>query len=291
PFSRSVSTEQAVAAREQWHDGKMVPNINGWTMMYPQLRTPTPPALADAQFRRALIQAIDRRQLADTLTAGLAGVADSIIAESAPEYRAVESSIVRYTYDPNRAAQLLEGLGFSKDAEGILHDAAGQRVSVEVRTTTNDANQKATFAVVDYFQRVGVAGEPFVIPVQRLQDRVFRTTYPGLELVNQPFGADGFENLLHSSAAPLPERDYRAPNSNKNRGAYLNADYDALMDRYRVTIPMTERMQIMAQLIHLQTDLQLVMGLYYSADAIVMANKLRNVPPANTWNVQNWDVA
>ena len=133
--------------------------------------------------------------------------------------------------------------------------------------------------------------EPFVIPVQRLQDRVFRTTYPGLELVNQPFGADGFENLLHSSAAPLPERDYRAPNSNKNRGAYLNPDYDALMDRYRVTIPMTERMQVMAQLIHLQTDLQLVMGLYYSADAIVMANRLRNVPPANTWNVQNWDVA
>ena len=58
-----------------------------------------------------------------------------------------------------------------------------------------------------------------------------------------------------------------------------------------VTIPMAERMQVMAQLIHLQTDLQLVMGLYYSADAIVMANRLRNVPPANTWNVQNWDVA
>ena len=50
-------------------------------------------------------------------------------------------------------------------------------------------------------------------------------------------------------------------------------------------------MQVVAQLIHLQTDLQLVMGLYYSADAIVMANRLRNVPPANTWNVQNWDVA
>lgn len=289
-FSRSVSTEQAVAAREQWHDGKMVPYINGWTMMYPQVRAPTPPALADPQFRRALIQAIDRRQLAETLTAGLAPVADAIVGPTAPEYRAVESSIVRYSYDPNRAAQLLEGMGFSKDTDGMLRDASGQKLSVEVRTTTNDANQKATFAVVDYFQRVGVAGEPFVIPSQRLQDRVFRTTYPGLELVNQPYGADGFENLLHSSAAPLPERDYRAPNSNKNRGAYLNSEYDALMDRYRVTVPLGERMQIMAQLIHQQTDLQLVMGLYYSADAIVMANKLKNVPPANTWNVHAWDI-
>src|SRR5204862_8216688 len=104
-------------------------------------------------------------------------------------------------------------------------------------------------------------------------------------------GADGFENLLHSSAAPLPERDYRAPNINKSRGSYLNSDYDALMDRYRVTVPLRERLDIMGQLLHLQTDLQLVMGLYYSADAIVMANRLRNVPPANTWNVWQWDVA
>jgi hypothetical protein len=46
----------------------------------------------------------------------------------------------------------------------------------------------------------------------------------------------------------------------------------------------------MGQLIHWQTDLQLVMGLYYSADAIVMANRLQNVPPASTWNTYEWDV-
>jgi len=290
-FSRSVSNEQAVSAREQWRDGKMVPYISGWTMMYPQLRAPTPPALADAQFRRALIQAIDRQQLAETLTAGLAPVADAIIGPTAPEHRSIQSSIVRYSYDPNRSMQILESMGFTRDGEGMFRDASGQRLTTEVRTTTNDANQKSAFAVVDSFQRVGVGGEPVIIPPQRLQDRVYRTTYPGLELVNQPFGAEGFENLLHSSAAPLPERDHRAPNSNKNRGAYLNPDYDALMDRYRVTVPLAERLQLMSQMINIQTDQQLVMGLFYSADAIVMSNKLRNVAPANTFNVQLWDVA
>src|SRR5437763_2534599 len=172
----------------------------------------------------------------------------------------------------------------------MYRDASGQRLSVEVRTTTNDANQKSAFMVIGDFQRIGLAGEPVVIPVQRLQDLVYRTTYPGLELVNQPFGADGFENLLHSSAAPLPERGYRAPNSNKNRGSYIDPDYDALMDRYRVTIPLPERLQIMAQLIHQQTDLQLVMGLFYSADAIVMANRLQHVPPGSTWSSNQWDV-
>jgi ABC-type transport system substrate-binding protein len=229
-------------------------------------------------------------QLAEALTAGLAPVADAIIGPTHPEFRSIQSSIVRYTYDPNRVGQILEGMGFVRDGEGMFRDAAGQRLTTEVRTTTNDANQKSAFAVVDNLQRAGIGGEPVVIPPQRLQDRVYRTTYPGLELVNQPFGAEGFELLLHSSAAPLPERDHRAPNSNKNRGSYLNPDYDALMDRYRVTVAQTDRVQIMGQLINIQTDQQLVMGLFYSADAIVMANRLKNVAPANTANVHLWDV-
>jgi peptide/nickel transport system substrate-binding protein len=289
-FSRAVSVEQAVSARDRWTEGKMVPYINGWTVMYPQLRAPNPPQLADAPFRRALIQAIDRQQLADILTAGLAPVADAIVAPHHPEFSYVQASIVRYNHDPLRAAQLFEGLGLSKGTDGFYRDPSGQRLSVEIRTTTNDANQKAMFAVADSLQRVGIGTDPVVIPVQRLQDSQYRATLPGLELVNQPDGADGFENLLHSAMAPLPERNYRAPNSSRNRGAYLNPDYDALMDRYTVTVPVAERMDLMAQLIRMQTDLQLVMGLYYSADAIMMANRLVEVRPAATWNAHEWDV-
>jgi peptide/nickel transport system substrate-binding protein len=289
-FTRSVTTEQAVGAREQWKDGKFVPYISGWTMMYPQLRAPTPAVLGEAEFRRALIMSIDRAQLADYLTAGFGPVADSIIAPTQPEYSAVQSSIVKFSYDPNRAMQMLEGMGLRRTAEGGFADNTGQRLSIEIRTTTNDANQKSVAVVADSFQRIGLLAQSVVIPVQQLQDRVYRLTYPGLELVNQPNGADGFEDLLVSSAAPLPERDYRAPNSNKNRGSYVNSDYDALMARYRITIPMAERLRTMSQLLHLQTDQQLVMGLYYSADAIVMSNRLKDVPTGSTWNAYQWDV-
>ncbi len=289
-FSRAVSVEQAVSTRDRWSEGKMVPYINGWTMMYPQLRAPTPALLGDPQFRRALTMAIDRQQLADILTAGLAPAADAIISPDQPEYPYVQSSIVRYPYDPARSGQILEGLGINKGADGMYSSAGGQRISIEIRTTTNDANQKAMLAVADGFQRVGLGAEPVVIPVQRLQDSQYRATFPGLELVNQPHGADGFENLLHSANASIAERNYRAPTSSRNRGAYMNPDYDVLMERYTVTVPIAERMDVMAQLIRLQTDLQLVMGLYYSVDAIMMANKLQEVRPAATWNAHEWDV-
>src|SRR5205807_10570299 len=60
----------------------------------------------DAEFRRALVHAIDRQQLSDALGLGYSSVAHSIIAPDQAQYRFVESSIVRYEYDPRRATLL-----------------------------------------------------------------------------------------------------------------------------------------------------------------------------------------
>jgi hypothetical protein len=135
-----------------------------------------------------------------------------------------------------------------------------------------------------------VGGESVLIPVQRLADAEYRATYPGLELVNQPHGVEGIEGLLHSRSAPLPERGYQAAGSNKNRGQYVNADYDALMDRYLTTIPMPDRLQLLGELVQRQTDQLLVMGLFYSGDAIMVTNRLQGVLPRTSWNLPEWDV-
>ena len=245
--------------------------------------------MGEVRFRRALVHAIDRQEMADTIMPGMP-VAHSIIAPSQPEYAPIQSRIARLDYDPRRATEIIESLGFARGADGFFQESAGRRLSVELRTTTNDANQKSTFAIADYWQRAGVGAEPVVIPVQLLQNREYRATYPGLELVNQPNGVSGIENLLHSSAAPTPERNYQAPSSSRNRGQYLNREYDAVMDRYRMTIPMGERLQILGEIVHHQTDLQLVTGLFYTADAIMIANRLQSVPPGSSWNAHLWEV-
>lgn len=285
---RGITLEQGFQIREQWKEGRMGLRTDGWTMMYPQLRAPSPPAIAEPRFREALTRAINRQEMVDSMVPGSA-VAHSIFGPALPEYAHVERSIARYDYDPRRAAQLIEQLGFARSADGFFQDG-GRRLSVEIRTTTNDTNQKATFATADYWQRVGVGTEPVVIPVQQLQNREYRATYTGYELINQPFGASGFENLLHSSAAPLPERNYQAPNSSRNRGQYMNPEYDALMDQYRMTIPMDERMRLLGQLLQHHTELQLVVGLFYTAEAIMIANRLEHVPPASAWNAHEWRV-
>jgi peptide/nickel transport system substrate-binding protein len=259
-------------------------------MMYPQLRAPSPAVIGDAQLRRALMLAIDRQELAETLTGGFGSVAHSIIEPTDAEYPTIESRIVRYPFDPAAAARAVEGLGFRRVSDGAFQDARGETLSVEIRTTANDANQKALAAVADYWTRLGVATEQIVIPNQLLQDAEYRALYPGFELVNQSSGPAGIENLLHSSAAPLPERNYRAPNSGKNRGAYTDPTYDAIMDRYQITVPERERRDLLGQLVRIQTENLLVMGLFYSADAILMANRLQNAPAGSAWNSHEWEV-
>jgi ABC-type oligopeptide transport system substrate-binding subunit len=82
-----------------------------------------------------------------------------------------------------------------------------------------------------------------------------------------------------------------APLAPSNRGAYINAEYDALMDRYLTTIPVLERMRLLAQLIHWQTDQQLVIPLFYTVRGFVVASRLRNTTPGTSWNPHEWEVA
>ena len=286
---RALSIEQAVAARELWRDGKVVASVEGWTMMYPQHHHPSPAVLGEAQFRRALVHAIDRQQLADTLGAGHSTVAHSIVAPDQAQYRFVESSIARYDHDPRRAVQTLEGMGLARRPDGAFVDSNGERISLKIQTTINDTSQKTAFATADFWQRIGIMGDVTVLS-PAAGGRPDRWAYTGFDLVNQSHGVDGITNVLHSSAAPLPERNYMAPAAARNRGSYVNPEYDAVMDRYLTTIPMGERMQALAQLVRWQTDLQLVIGFFYSVNGILLSDRLVNVHPGTGWNAHEWAV-
>ena len=287
---RALSIEQAASAHELWGAGKLLPSIEGWTMMYPQHHHPNPALIGEAQFRRALVHAVDRQQLADTLGLGYSSVAHSIFAPDQPQYRFVESSIVRYEYDARRTVQILEGMGLNRGADGTMRDRSGERLEpLKIQTTVNDTSQKTAFATADYWQRVGLPAEVTVLSAAA-GGRPDRWAYTGFDLVNQGHGPEGITNLLHSSAAPLPERSYMAPAAARNRGSYVNAEYDSIMDRYLATIPLPERMQALAEIIRWQTDLQLVIGFFYSVNGILLSNRLENTHPGTGWNAHEWEL-
>jgi len=289
-LGRTLSLDQGLQMRDQWRDGSMLLRTANWVVVYPQMLNPTPAIVENAQFRRAMLMAIDRQEMADTILAGLAPVADSYLSPKAPEYRDIESSVVHYPFDPRRSTQILDELGYSRGADGY-RDANGQRLEVELRTTGDlDLHQKMIFPVASYWQAIGVGVDPVVIPIQRQRDREYRSNSPAFELLQQGNDLPGLATL-HSRESPVPDNGYTGRSKNR----YRNPEFDALIDRYFITISRPERMQVLGQIVNHIGDQATILGIFYQVTPVMVGSRLVNIgeygeraTPA--WNAHEWDV-
>jgi peptide/nickel transport system substrate-binding protein len=283
---RNFSLDEALSVRDQWRDGRLAPGDRSVVVSFPQLLNPTPAILGEVQMRRALLHAIDRQELVNTFQAGLTEVAHGYLSPDIREYREIQPAIVRYEYDPRRAAELIEGLGYVRGADGAFADRAGRRLAIEIRSTTLSENNRAMLSVADYWTRVGVAAEPHTVPLARSQDAEYRAGFPGFELIRQGNGTNIIANL-HSSKARLPQNNFRTTGG-FNYPRYLDPNHDAQIDRYTTTVPWTERMEVLRQIVRHLTDQVIVMGLFYSTEANLVSNRLENVSARRAWNAHEW---
>jgi peptide/nickel transport system substrate-binding protein len=230
--------------------------------------------------------------MADALLQGLVPIAHSVLNPNEPEYIAVEREIVRYDYDPRRAAQLIEGLGYAKGTDGSYRDAAGQRLEIELRTTANDLQSKSQVAVADAWRRLGIETEPAVIPQERQRDAEYVASFSAFQLSRQPNGVNAL-NRYYGSKAALPTNGFRAAG---NHARYVNPEFDTLLDSYYTTVPWQPRLQALGRVVHHSTDELIAMGLFYDAEPSLIANRLREVGvryggrATQTWNAHLWDV-
>jgi len=270
-----------------WPDGKWVPGDRSPIVAFPQLLTPNPPVIGNVQFRRALLHAVDRQEMANTFQPGLALVAHAVISPDLREYSEIQDAAPRYEYDPSRAAQMIEGLGYTRGADGTYADSAGRRLGMEIRSTTLTENNKTMLSVADNWQRAGIAMEPHTVPLARSQEAEYRATFPGFELIRQP----RLEVItrIHSSRARLPENSFRTTGG-FNYPRYLNPEYDGMIDRFYATVPWEPRMETLRQVVRHATDQVLVMGMFYSTEANMVSNRLENALPTRAWAAHTWTV-
>jgi peptide/nickel transport system substrate-binding protein len=260
----------------------------GWVVAYPQSIDPQPAIVGNPQFRKALLHAVDRQQLVDTLMNGLLPVAHGVLTPGTPEYQATESNLIRYEYDPRRAGSMIEELGFSKGSDGMYREAGGQLLQLEARAyAQRDIHHKTLFPLVDFWKQVGVSAEPVALPSDRARDAREQATFPGFLVLRQP---DGLNRMvaLHSGQARTAERNYQGTNN----GRYQSPELDSLIDRYQTTIPMTERMQVAGQIVRHFSEQLPVLSLFYDALPIFVSNRVLNVHPHSNlaWNVHEWDL-
>lgn len=286
-FGRGISLEQGLQARDQWATGQPVMGSNSWIVIFPQFINPMPGAVADVRFRKALMHALDRQEMADTIQAGLVPVAHTFLKPREPDFPSVQSDIVRYEYDPRQSARLIEEIGYTRASEGSYRDATGQPLSTEIWTSGGlDIQVKSMFSTADFWRRAGVAAEPTVVATQRWNDREYVAKFPAFRLNRQPNSLSGLRNL-QSAQTPLPENNYVG----QNYARYVSPQFDALIDRYFTTIPKQERTRALGDIVHHMTDQLNLMGLYYDVQPSLVANRISGVTSETTgWNAHTWDV-
>jgi peptide/nickel transport system substrate-binding protein len=290
-MSRGLTIDLAIQVRDQWREGHMDVRPGNTTVMFPQFLNPTPVIVGNVQFRRALLHALDRQQLADSLMAGLSQPAHSFIPPDDALFKEVESSTVRYEYDSRRATQLIEELGFVRGSDGFFRDGAGERLSVEARATAgDDTAERAVLVTGDYWQRAGVSTELFSVPSQRERDREFRSTFPAFDTRQSP-SEPGRLIRFHSSRVALPENRFIGENNPR----YMSPELDSLLDRYFGTIPIRARNDALSQIMRHLSENVVQMGLFYNMEPTLVSNRITNLrgrhqASTQAWNVHEWDV-
>jgi peptide/nickel transport system substrate-binding protein len=291
PLGRGLSFEQAMQVRDHWREGTVRIGPGSGIKIFPQLRVPNPMIVGDVRFRRALYHAVDRQQLSETLVAGLVPVSHIILTPGDRDFDALDMAAVRYAYDPRRALEILRGMGLPEGPDGKLRDQYNQPITVEVRSTVIDILQNTALATADDWQKVGVTVEYHLTPNQRQNEREYRSTFPGFEVTRSNSGIESLPTF-HSSEARTPEAQY----AGLNYPNYANPELDALIDRYFITIPMADRMDVGGRIVRHLSDQIVVMPVFYDASPTMAGRRVGNVPeraaPAFTvtWNVHQWDV-
>lgn len=292
-LGKTISLDLALQVRDGWTAGRMLVLPQNWTPIAPQFTNPDPPIIADVRFRRALLHALDRQQLADFVFSGLGSIAHSYVGPETPLYNLVEPHVVKYEFDTRRAAQLMEELGYTKRSDGLYYDGAGQRLSIHLSASAqNDIHPKTVPAVADMWQRFGVAVTQELHPPQASADREARARFPGFEMTERRNSLAVSEIYRqHSSQIPGPENRFRGNGVTR----YKNAEYDAWIERYLTTVPMVERMQVLGGLIRHQTENLSQMPIFHGADPTLVSNRLQNVTArgdnfTQAWNIQDWDL-
>ena len=286
-LGRGFAVEQALQLRQQWQNGRVNTREGYWIVIHPQFINASTPIVTNLDFRRALIYGTDRQQLVDSVQGGLTSIAHLYLPPSEPEYPEVKDAVTRYEYDPRKAAQLIEGLGYSKGTDGIYRSPAGERLTLELRSNGEAVTEKSIVPVASFWTQLGIATEPLLIPPQRITDREYVATFPSFRMMRQ--GNESFQlSRQHSSQIPLPDTRFVGG----NYARYANAEWDGLLDRFLSTIPHAERMQALrAVMAHISEQLNL-MGLFYDADFVCVSDKFQSVTAQETrlWNIETWDL-
>jgi peptide/nickel transport system substrate-binding protein len=243
------------------------------------------PILKDRRVRHALIHAIDRQAISAQLFDGRQPVAHSNVnpldwvhAEDTPTY----------AHDRKRAAALLDAAGWSVVKGGVRHNAAGQRLTLELMTTAGNRNRELVQQVLQsQWRQVGIdvriRNEPARVYFgETVQKRKF-TAMAMFAWLSAPESVP--RTTLHSSEIPTEANNW----SGQNYTGFADAEVDSLIEQIEVELDRDRRKELWRRLQHIYAEALPVIPLYFRANPYIFPRWLKGVEPTgHLVTTTNW---
>ena len=244
--------------------------------------------LADRRVRQALLLAIDRRAISEKLFEGKQPIAHGQISELDPMF---SPAARQYGYAPAAARKLLEEAGFSTLRNNVRHNAAGEKLSIELGTTAGNRVRELVAQVIQsQLRQVGIEVRLKAEPPRIFFDAMGKRTYSGLGMyawVQRPEGVP--RSSLHSKEIPSAANGW----SGQNYPGYANPEMDKALDAAERELDIDKRRVLFADIQRLAADDLPSLPLFFRVDPFVIPKPLKGVTPTGTLNsstlwVEQW---
>jgi peptide/nickel transport system substrate-binding protein len=232
------------------------------------------PALAERGVRQALLLGLDREAISRSLFGGRQPVADSFVN---PLDRGFSADTPRWRHDPQRAAALLDGAGWKLQSGGLRANAAGQTLSVELKTTAGNRTRELVEQVLQsQWRKIGVdvrlKNEPArVLFGETLPHRRFELAM--YAWISAPENVP--RSTLHSDEIPGEANGF----AGQNTPGFRNAEADRLIDALEIELDPEKRQAMWAELQRLYATELPSLPLYFRSDSFILPKWLDGVRP------------
>jgi|TARA_B110000305_G_C19436413_1_gene639246 peptide/nickel transport system substrate-binding protein len=247
------------------------------------------PLLQDIRIRKALIYAIDRKAISESLFGGRQPVAHSSVN---PLDWVFAEDVPKYAYDPEKTAALLDEAGWSIKNRGVRTNAKGQELTFEIMTTAGNRTRELVQQILQsQWKAVG-----FDIKIKNEPARVFfgRTMterrYLGLGMYAWMSSPENVpRTTLHSEHIPTKANNF----AGQNYTSFKNAEIDELLETIETQLDKSKRKELWRRLQHIYANELPVLPLYFRANAYILPKWLTGVEPtghqySTTLWVENW---
>lgn len=248
------------------------------------------PVFRDKEVRQALAYAWPQDQFIEAV---LDGVGEPATGFLPPISWAYNAAVKKYEYDPEKAEQLLESVGWKMGPDGI-RAKNGMKLEFTMSTSAGNRIREDWQQVVQQeWAKIGVKAD-----IQNYEpNTLFGDILEGLKFDMIIFGwQSGFDpaprSLWHSASIPDPTNPEHA---GQNYPGYVNERVDELIELAEKELDREKRKEYYFEIQEILAEEVPSLYIYYYSEIYAYPSNLKNFKPnptqaRNSWNIWEWEL-